>query len=345
MECPLWALNNLGVSYEHVQACDLDPAAKEFYRLHFPNSSAIYNHDMTKRPLRSSDWRGRIDVYVAGFPCPSWSTMGLGQGASGKGGEVVAYVIATLGTLLPKTFCLENVEGLVTRRPDALAWILSSLRDLSGQRYFIDARLMNASEHGLPQNRPRLFIVGIDKALLPRGFRSQWPEPIGHVPLELLLDPQEETVTTEHMPPATQATARRNFVQAFTEIVTRLKVNPLQTDIVADIDGGWGVQDVVPCLTRGRSGAEGHWVMNRGRRLRLQEISRLMGIPFSQLVFSKKLSHNQMGKLLGNGMAVPVLERIFRVLLSSAGLAPLSAMAARWESMTAATASAVSLSD
>ena len=254
-------------------------------------------------------------------------------------------MIRTLQILLPKTFLLENVVGLLRRR-DVLVWILSELSKMDGCRYHVDARVVNASDHGLPMSRPRLFIVGIDKSLLPAVFQFPWPEEIGCVPLELCLDEWEKEVTLQDMPPERQSTARHNFMQVFREVIEKLQVNPLTSHVVADIDAGWGahwMDGVVPCLTRSRSSAESHWVMNRGRRLRVWEAARLMGLPSSQLRLSGSLSCNQVGKLLGNGMAVNVLERLLRRLLSCAGLVPLSAMTARWESIGSATATAAAL--
>jgi len=76
-------------------------------------------------------------------------------------------------------------------------------------------------------------------------------------------------------------------------------------------------QNVAPCITSSRG--SGHWVTNRGRRLRKQEMMRLQGM--NPTTFKVAISETQLGKQLGNTMSVNVLERLFVRLLPAAGLA------------------------
>ena len=57
-----------------------------------------------------------------------------------------------------QVFILENVEGLVTKHPETLKAIVSALR---AESYRVDVRVLNTADHGIPQNRPRVYICGL----------------------------------------------------------------------------------------------------------------------------------------------------------------------------------------
>ncbi len=138
----------------------------------------------------------------------------------------------------PRAFLLENVRGLITNHPSVLRWILQALQQLCGGRYVIHAHVLNNTESGIPHHRKRLWILGIWRDTLVRPF--QWPNNIGCVPLDAVLDPSDRPATTSDMPPASQSHALSNFAQAFKEVCEVLRVNPLTSNVVADIDGSMG---------------------------------------------------------------------------------------------------------
>ena len=77
--------------------------------------------------------------------------------------------------------------------------------------------------------------------------------------------------------------------------------------------------NMVPCLTAARAGQGGHWVTSRGRRLTSREMQALMGIVPDKLNTSM-VKVGRFHRMLGNAMAVNVLERIFVRLLPAAGI-------------------------
>lgn len=237
---------------------------------------------------------------------------------------------------------LENVCGLLTNHPETLQWVLKELKAIGGKAYEIDAKVVNCNEHGLPQSRKRLWIVGRLKTKIVTQF--QWPEPYGCVPLAPILDKLVGTVGPQHAPPASQGTAQANLVKAFSEIGSLTKKNPCLVDAIVDIDGTklhW-MLDMSPCLTRHRCGIGGHWVTSRGRRLSTGEQLRLMGFKRS-IMKVDSVTDRQLRLMIGNSCAVPVLERILLRLLPSVGLANDSAMKRRWESHAQATRSVADL--
>lgn len=108
------------------------------------------------------------DLLLAGFPCQAFSTAGLQKGFEDKTkGTLFFDVLRIINHHQPEHFILENVEGLITHDRDpkhpksptgrTLNTIISSLEH-SG--YHVDWNLLEATNHGIPQRRKRVFIIG-----------------------------------------------------------------------------------------------------------------------------------------------------------------------------------------
>ena len=344
LEAPLMALQNLGVPFRQLQACDILPEAKHFWDAHFDHGTAatVYNFDIQNRPL-SQLTNVAVDLYAAGFPCPDYSVAGKRKGLNGDSGHLMLNMLASLRKLLPVVFLLENVAGFVTQHRSTYDWLLQMLRNM-GQGYWVDARILNCKDHGIPQSRSRVFILGIQKQRVPAEFAFQWPPEIGHVALNFLLDRRQSKATVQDHPPASQSNALRNWKTACSRIIRQENRNPFETDICADIDGSGRphlMDGCVPCMTRSRCGKESHWLMGRGRRLNLKEQVRLMGMNPKDINFDC-MSESQLGKMLGNSMCVNVLERLLVRLLPAAGWNRLQ-LRDRWDSLSAAQRAAASL--
>lgn len=97
------------------------------------------------------------DIVVAGSPCQSFSIAGKREGMRGTSSSV-AHFIRAVAEILPRLFIWENVPGVLTSNRGAdFRWILMEL-DAVG--YGMAWRVLDARAFGLPQRRPRLFLVG-----------------------------------------------------------------------------------------------------------------------------------------------------------------------------------------
>lgn len=116
---------------------------------------------------------GSCDILIGGFPCQDVSVNGQRQ--AGKGQRTVLYLkmIEAIEKTRPEVFVAENVRGLLSF--DFGQRVLSDF-DLDG--YALATTVLLASEHGVPQNRERLFIVGV-KGRKPFMF----PEPSSDAPM------------------------------------------------------------------------------------------------------------------------------------------------------------------
>lgn len=107
-------------------------------------------------------FRGRIDLLAGGVPCPPFSVAGKQLGAEDER-DLFPQMLRLVREINPRVVMIENVRGLLDPKFDAYRQnILKELEDL-GYRPHI--QLLNASDYGVPQLRPRVVIVGIRKDL------------------------------------------------------------------------------------------------------------------------------------------------------------------------------------
>lgn len=112
------------------------------------------------------------DGIIGGPPCQSWSEAGALRGIKDKRGQLFFDFIRILDAKKPLFFLAENVSGMLQpRHRDALNNIKSMFED-AGDGYNLSFKLLNASDYGVPQDRKRVFFIGIHKDL---NFQFQFP--------------------------------------------------------------------------------------------------------------------------------------------------------------------------
>ncbi len=154
--------------FTHAAAVELDPDACETLRLNRGSDWKIIEDD-----IHNVDGRAfaGIDLLSGGVPCPPFSIAGkqLGQEDDRDLFPEALRLIAEIG---PRAVLLENVRGLATKRFDTYrAQVLEQLHGLGYQTWW---DLVHASEHGVPQLRPRFVLVAIKE---PWAAHFHWPAP------------------------------------------------------------------------------------------------------------------------------------------------------------------------
>ena len=132
---------------------------------------------------------------IAGPPCQSWSVIGSSKGIKDKRGQLFFEFIRILDAKKPKFFLAENVPGILSPKHGAsLQKIKASLKK-SG--YVLSLKLLNAADYGVPQDRKRVFIVGIRSDL---NFKFEFPKmTFPKITLkETISDLQSTAIPTEH---------------------------------------------------------------------------------------------------------------------------------------------------
>lgn len=147
------AAAKLNIQTKCVFSSEIDKKASESYELNFNENPLC---DITQ--VSESDIPD-FDVMLAGFPCQSFSYAGKRQGFSDTRGTLFFDIERILKKKKPKYFLLENVRGLTTHdKGRTFEIITNSLRNIG---YEIDYLLLNSSNFDVPQNRVRIYIVGV----------------------------------------------------------------------------------------------------------------------------------------------------------------------------------------
>ena len=154
------ALHNVGA--ECVFASEWDDAARLTYETNLSKvspklfESGNFAGDITAVDKKSIP---DFDILCAGFPCQPFSQAGFKKGFADIRGTLFFDIAEIIRVKKPRAFFLENVRGLYTHDEGrTFETIKKTLTEDLG--YTFHHAIVKASDHGLPQHRPRLFMVG-----------------------------------------------------------------------------------------------------------------------------------------------------------------------------------------
>ncbi len=170
---------DLGVEaagYRVAAAVEVDADAADTMEKNFPSlTGSVIRRSIldvpTKEVLRAAGLRGRDrpDLLVGGPPCTpfsksgfwlEWKRAGLDPDAS-----LLQEYTRVLSEAKPREFLLENVYALTYRNKASQPAFSRLLREIDAAGYTFNWQVLNAADYGVPQLRPRLFVVGARKGL------------------------------------------------------------------------------------------------------------------------------------------------------------------------------------
>lgn len=111
-----------------------------------------------------------FDILLAGFPCQPFSYAGLKKGFEDARGTLFFDIARILDYHKPKVVFLENVKGFKNHDKGRTFKVVQ--RTLKNMGYKVYAKVLNAKNFGVPQNRERIFIIGL---LADEPFRFPLP--------------------------------------------------------------------------------------------------------------------------------------------------------------------------
>ena len=162
------ALNRLGIAHDTIFACDIDKYARETYLAnhgkpnYFPHD--VYEREIPKEPL---------DIYMTSPPCQAFSIAGKRKGEQDKRGVLFYNSHEFIIKNRPRYFIFENVKGLLSDDGGKTfqRWIDYLAKSVNGNPmifpheesagYHVYYQILNSKDYGVPQNRERIFIVGV----------------------------------------------------------------------------------------------------------------------------------------------------------------------------------------
>lgn len=112
--------------------------------------------------LDGRSFNGKVDLFVGGSPCQSFSSVGFKKGLDDTRGTLFYEFARLIKEIKPKVFIYENVRNIVNHDNGKTWTIVKKVFDSLG--YNIDYKILNAVDFGIPQKRNRLFLVGYKKS-------------------------------------------------------------------------------------------------------------------------------------------------------------------------------------
>lgn len=164
------ALTNLGIEHEIVDAVEIDKfAIKSFNAIHGTNFEP---QDITKW-----DKDIKVDLIMHGSPCQDFSVAGRNAGGdegSGTRSSLLYETLRIVEKIQPDIVIWENVKNLLSKRHKHN--FEAYLDRMSDMGYDSTAKVMNAKNYGVPQNRERVFTISIKRgSKLVKSYL--WPTP------------------------------------------------------------------------------------------------------------------------------------------------------------------------
>lgn len=157
--------------FEHVGLVEIDHHACATLRLNRPKWD-VFEHDLEAFDGRA--FRG-VDLLAGGLPCPPFSVAGKQLGKADER-NLFPAALRLVDETRPKAVMIENVRGILDPVfTEYRQFISNTLKKLG---YTTDWRLLNASDFGVPQLRPRVVCVAIRDDL---AVCFRWPETTGNI--------------------------------------------------------------------------------------------------------------------------------------------------------------------
>ena len=192
-------LENAG--FEPLLFSEINRHAAETYKANRTNKDIIEIGDIYKLSdkelkLYMKEWKGKgiedIDLVCGGPPCQGYS--GIGHRRTFKlakedipSNHLFLEMVRVIRCVKPKLFLFENVRGLLNSRwtPDGekgeiFKAVTEAFKSLNN--YAIQWELIHAKDYGVPQNRPRVLMVGIRKDILPKKLKAGLVEVLHNLP-------------------------------------------------------------------------------------------------------------------------------------------------------------------
>lgn len=198
-----WALKRLGIDHKIIFACDngerylpqsfeelekniegmdcqeikryIDNIYERTGKKNFVQESYMNNYEIKEesfyqdvRFIDGNQYRNKIDLFVGGSPCQSFSISGHRAGLDDARGTLFYEYARLVNEIQPKVFIYENVPGMLSHDGGNTFKIISEVFDSLGYDWRMSK--LNSKDYGIPQNRIRLFIVGFRKDLKINNF-------------------------------------------------------------------------------------------------------------------------------------------------------------------------------
>ncbi|MCU8613683.1 DNA cytosine methyltransferase [Klebsiella pneumoniae] len=290
----------LRAGFKVLMANDILPYARDVYMANHPETDYILGSiaNVTTFP--------KSDLLVGCYPCQGFSQGGARK-ADRKINTLYLEFARALNYIKPKAFIVENVSGMVRKNFEHL--LSDQIKVFTDAGYSVSAKVLNAAEYGVPQERKRIFIVGIRNDF---NLQYNFPQPthgvnasqnyvsikdaIGHLPEW----PEGEFYDMGFHWYYMSRNRRQDWDQISKTIVANARHMPLHP--------------ISPCLEKVKADEWRFIEDKRARRFSFREAALLQG--FGELVFPETDAASLAMKytVVGNAVPPPLFEAVAKAL-------------------------------
>lgn len=269
-----------GDQFRLLFSCDKDAFCKVF-SLRAHNSECHVDDVFQLASSGCSHPKECPTLWWASPMCDPFSTNGKQKGAAIQDGcAIVAFLEFWLahpcrgGALI-----MEQVTGfLFKKHRDIAKQVVRMLKDAGFKVYM---KVLDPSTFFQPQRRPRVFIVALKHDEIKKRFK--WPTPnLTHaVHWANVVEPLLPGESCKTLPPKQGSGRARSLVKFAIKHALKRKVDPKR--LVVDIGctlkrKGKPTVEQFPCITRTRATHRDFWILGRGRKVKVKELERAMGL-------------------------------------------------------------------
>lgn len=296
---------------------------KTSYMANYDCPEEHYHWDVTF--LDGTQYRNKIDLFVGGSPCQSFSSLGKKRGLSDTRGTLFYEYARLVDEIQPKVFIYENVRAVLSNDCGRTWEKMKEVFEQLGYNIFFTHEgkpsVLNAVDYGIPQSRNRIFVVGFRSDLdLIKDFEFPKSIPLEHYLKDFLLDNAPEG---SFLPERTLKFIESDEKDEIDEkyfLSERIK----KTILSSGPGGLYGEPEIdrdiaLPLLSTmhkmHRAGTD-NYVTTKGRirRLTPREALRLMGFSDNWKIV---VSDTPMYQQAGNSIVVDVLVNILSQIIES----------------------------
>lgn len=290
---------------------------QQSYTANYKVNSDDFHQDVML--LDGTDYQGKVDIFVGGSPCQSFSIAGARGGFEDTRGTLFFEYCRLVKEIQPEVFIYENVYGVLTHDKGKTWKTMQNAFNELG--YYFSWQILDARDYGIPQGRRRLFVVGFknkdsfDRFSFPEKMELQFTmqdfleENLAIGGLQSVDgkltrtttekgEPDEKYYLSDKLREYVLAPGTKNFMHhdAKTDL-------PIARALVKNMGNTYRASVNNYVTTHGKL-----------RHLTMREVHRLMGYPDSyKIVVSKAQAYRQ----AGNSIVVDVMMNVMKQIIKA----------------------------
>ena len=189
-------------------------------KVNFVKKSYMANYELSEddfyldiKLLDGTDYKDKVDLFVGGSPCQSFSMVGKRKGLKDDRGLLIFQFFRLIDEIKPKVFIYENVKGLLNHDGGKTWEILKEEFEKLGYKTY--KQIMNSKDYGIPQNRERLFVVGFKDNSVDFKFPNKMPL---EITMKDLLEDNADSKYYLNQKGIDFVTSKKNLKKKYTQI-------------------------------------------------------------------------------------------------------------------------------